>query len=64
MDIVERAMNPWKEYWPSRGLNMPPVVKFCTLPFELRGPPQRLWGDNSGEKKKKKHRERDLLEKC
>ena len=46
MDSGERGMNPvamtiinpWKEYWPSRGSNQrPPVIKSATLPTELWG---------------------------
>ena len=46
MEIGERGMNPvamtiinpWKEYWPSRGSNQrPPVIKSATLPTELWG---------------------------
>ena len=46
MDSGERGMkpvamtiiNPWKECWPSRGLNSrPSILKFCKLPIELWG---------------------------
>ena len=46
MDSGERGMNPvattiinpWKEYWLSRGSNQqPPVLKSATLPTELWG---------------------------
>ena len=32
------VINPWKEYWPSRGSNQQlPVLKSCMLPTELWG---------------------------
>ena len=32
-------INPWKEYWPSWGLNHPPpVLMSCILPTKLQGP--------------------------
>ena len=46
MDNGERGMspaamtiiNPWKEYWPSRGSNQqPPVLKSAMLPTEVLG---------------------------
>ena len=46
MDSGERGMNPvtmtiinpWKEFWLSRGSNQPPpVLKYCRIPTELLG---------------------------
>ena len=52
MDSSERGMNPVamaiinprKEYWPNRGSNQrPTVLKFGTLPTELRGSAFDSW---------------------
>ena len=37
--VTMTTIDPWKEYWQSRGSNQePPVHKSATLPTELWGP--------------------------
>ena len=35
--VAMTIINPWKEYWPSRGSNQRPFIKSATLQTELWG---------------------------